>query len=81
MPYHFEFDSEHKILVLVVEGVADDAEIMTVNQVIAAQVDRLQSPAGISAHRSKLRVVRSMPEALAALGVTDLPKFEPLDST
>ena len=31
MPYHFEFDSEHKILVLVVEGVADDAGVMTAN--------------------------------------------------
>ena len=50
MPYHLEFDSEHKILVLVVEGVADDAGVMTANQAIAAQVDRLQPSAGISAH-------------------------------
>jgi len=133
MPYHFEFDKEHKILVLVAEGVADDAEIMTANQAIAAQVARLHPSAGISdlsrvtkfdvsgdamrtaarqpspypdsiprfivapqeyvfgmarmyeivgyRTRSNLKVVRSMREALAALGMTDLPKFEPVDST
>jgi hypothetical protein len=132
MPYHFEFDSEHKILVLVADGVADDGEIMTVNEVIAPQVARLRPSAGISdlsrvtkfdvsgdamrtaarqpspypdsiprfivapqeyvfgmarmyelvgyPTRSNLKVVRSMQEALAALGVTDLPKFELVDS-
>jgi hypothetical protein len=133
MPYHFEFDVEHKLLVLVAEGIVDDTEVMTVNQVIAAQVTRLHPLAGISdlsrvtnfdvsgnamrtaarqpspypdsiprfivapqeylfgmarmyelvgyRTRSNLKVVHSMQEALAGLGITNPPRFEPVDST
>jgi len=133
MPYHFELDVEHKILVLVTEGVVDDAEVVTVNQAIAAQVTRLHPLAGISdlcrvtkfdvsgdamrtaarqpspypdsiprfivappvylfgmarmyelvGYRtgSNVKVVHSMREALAALGIPNPPRFERVDST
>jgi hypothetical protein len=48
MPYHFEFDARHKILVLVAEGKVDDAEVVTFNEAIAVHVNRLNPLAGIS---------------------------------
>lgn len=48
MPGHFEFDSQHKILLLVAEGHIEDPEIMAAKDSIAAQVKRLKPSAGIT---------------------------------
>jgi len=48
MPGHFEFDSQHKILLLVAEGHIEDREILAVNDRIAARVNRLRPSAGIT---------------------------------
>jgi hypothetical protein len=48
MPGQFEFDSQHKILLLVVTGEVDDARILASNEKIAAQVNRLHPWAGIT---------------------------------
>lgn len=48
MPSHFEFDFEHKILLLVLEGEVGNAEILASNSKTAEQVNRLQ-PSGIIA--------------------------------
>ncbi len=131
MPYHFEFDPEHRILLVIAEGDVKDQEILNVNADIAAHVRELKPSAGISdlssvttfqvasatmrtaasqpspypeetprfivapqdhlfgmarmyelaGHRtrSKLKVVRSREEALAALGVPNA-RFERVGS-
>jgi hypothetical protein len=48
MPYHFEFDSENRILLLVAEGDVQDAELLVINDVVGAHVKALQPAAGIS---------------------------------
>lgn len=48
MPVHFEFDPEHRILLVVAEGDVQDAEILTINDLIGEQVNRLHPFAGIS---------------------------------
>jgi len=48
MPGHFEFDSQHKILLLVAEGDIEDPEILAAKDTIAAQVSRLQPTVGIT---------------------------------
>jgi hypothetical protein len=48
MPYHFEFDSENKILLLVAEGHIQDQEVLAINDIIEPQVKRLQPSAGIT---------------------------------
>ena len=48
MPGHFEFDSIHKILLVVVEGDIEDAEVLLAKDRIANQVKRLQPSAGIT---------------------------------
>lgn len=129
MPYHFEFDSVHRILLVVLEGEIHGMEIEHINNDIRVHVQQLNPAAGISdfspvtnfdvasfslrsaalqpspypetttrfivaptdylfgmarmyemiANRpmEKLRVVRSLKEALAILGVQDV-KFDRL---
>jgi hypothetical protein len=48
MPHHFEFDPEHKILLVVLEGDVYDSEIRTINSEIRKQVNQLDPAAGIS---------------------------------
>ncbi len=48
MPHHFEFDSEHKILRLVLKGDLEGEEFLRLNTEIHAQAERLQPLAGIS---------------------------------
>jgi hypothetical protein len=48
VPSHFEFDSENKILLLVVEGDVSDDEIVSANDRIARHVNLLHPKAGIS---------------------------------
>jgi len=48
MAGHFEFDAQHKILLLVVEGDAGDEVIVSANERIAQQVNHLHPRAGIS---------------------------------
>ncbi len=48
MPHHFEFDFLHKILLTVMEGEIEGAEIQTINQDMRARIVRMQPAAGIS---------------------------------
>jgi hypothetical protein len=48
MPHHFEFDPEHKILLVVLEGDVYDGEIRTINSDIQKQVNKFDPAAGIS---------------------------------
>lgn len=48
MPHHFEFDFQHKILLTVMEGEIEGAEIQTIDQDMRARVVRMQPVAGIS---------------------------------
>ena len=129
MPYHFEFDSKHRILLLAYEGDVQSSEIEEANRDMGQHVAQLKPSVGmadlsavktldVSAEtlraaakrpspypeesprfivaptdylfgmarmyeifadrpHGKLRVVRSLEEALAALGVRDC-KFERL---
>ena len=48
MPYHFEFDSEHRVLLVILEGNVDDREMRTINDDIRGHVRELNPAAGIS---------------------------------
>lgn len=48
MAHHFEFDSEHRILLTVMEGDINGEEIETINRAMRAQIDRTRPAAGIS---------------------------------
>src|ERR1700737_1003966 len=48
MPYHFEFDPEHKILLVVLEGNVGEREILNLNDAIKARVVELTPSAGIT---------------------------------
>lgn len=48
MPHHFEFDSEHKILRMVLEGDMEAEEFLGLHSEIRAQVGRLHPLAGIA---------------------------------
>lgn len=48
MPHHFEFDDEHKLLLVVMEGDVDGAEIVAIDEEMRARIIRLQPAAGIS---------------------------------
>jgi len=48
MPYHFEFDSEHRILLLAYEGDVQGGEIGNANQDMAQHVARLKPSCGIA---------------------------------
>ena len=48
VPYHFEFDFEHKILLTVMEGEIQGPEIETIGQDMRARIARMQPAAGIS---------------------------------
>lgn len=48
MPHHFEFDDEHKLLLVVMKGDVDGAEIVAIDQEMRARIIRLQPAAGIS---------------------------------
>ncbi len=48
MAHHFEFDSQHRILRLVMKGDVQGEEIAALNPEIRAHVHRLQPAAGIS---------------------------------
>jgi hypothetical protein len=48
MPHHFEFDSEHKILRLVLEGSIEGCEFVRLTAEIRAQAERLRPLAGIT---------------------------------
>ena len=48
MASRFEFDAQHKILLLVVEGEVGDDEIVVANERIAQHVNHLHPRAGIS---------------------------------
>lgn len=48
MPHHFEFDSEHKILLTVMEGDIDGPEIQITDEEMRAAIARTQPTAGIS---------------------------------
>ena len=47
MPYHFEFDAEHKLFLTVVSGDFTDAELLSVNEGIRERVEVLHPVAGI----------------------------------
>jgi hypothetical protein len=48
MPYRFEFDPEHRILLVVLEGNVGEREILTINDDIKARVTELNPSAGVS---------------------------------
>jgi len=48
VPYHFEFDSEHRILLTVLEGEIEGSEIDIINKAMRVQIKRMQPAAGIS---------------------------------
>jgi len=48
MPHHFEFDDEHKLLLVVMEGDVDGAEIVKIDEELRARIIRMQPSAGIS---------------------------------
>lgn len=48
MPHHFEFDSEHKILLTVMDGDVEGSEIQTIDEEMRAAIARTQPTAGIS---------------------------------
>src|SRR5436305_14294690 len=48
MPHHFAFDDEHKLLLVVMEGDVDGAEIVQIDEEMRARISRLQPAAGIS---------------------------------
>ena len=48
MPHHFEFDKEHKVLLVVMEGDIDAAEIAAIDEAMRVRIDRMQPAAGIS---------------------------------
>lgn len=48
MPFRFEFDDEHKILLVLGEGEIRDPDVLSINGVIASYVERLHPAAGIS---------------------------------
>jgi hypothetical protein len=48
MPHHFEFDSEHKILRLVLEGEIEGDEFLRLNAEIHAHAQHLRPLAGIT---------------------------------
>jgi hypothetical protein len=48
MPYHFEFDPEHRVLLVILEGDVEDSEMQRINNDIRARVSELNPSAGIS---------------------------------
>jgi hypothetical protein len=48
MPYYFEFDPAHRILLVVLEGDVGDHEMLKINDDIKAHVTDLNSSVGIS---------------------------------
>jgi hypothetical protein len=48
MPYHFEFDSDYRILVIVLEGHVRDQEMLQINREIEARISELSPSAGIT---------------------------------
>ena len=48
MPHHFEFDFEHKILRLVLEGDMEGEEFLRLNEEIRAHANHLRPVAGIA---------------------------------
>ncbi len=48
MPHHFEFDHAQRVLLVVVEGEINDAEIMAIDEEMREQIARMQPAAGIS---------------------------------
>lgn len=48
MPHHFAFDDEHKLLLVVMEGDIDGAEIVAIDEEMRARIARMQPKAGIS---------------------------------
>ena len=48
MPFRFEFDREHRILLVLLEGEIRDSEVMTIKSVAASYLDRLRPAAAIA---------------------------------
>jgi hypothetical protein len=48
MPYHFEFDHEHRILLVVAEGEYGDADMLALIDAIRTTATRLDARAGIT---------------------------------
>ena len=48
MPYYFEFDPAHRILLVVLEGDVGDREMLKINDDIKAHVTDLNPSAGVS---------------------------------
>lgn len=48
MPYHFEFDPEHSVLLVILEGAVTDREIQKINTDIRAHAGELNPSGGIS---------------------------------
>ncbi len=48
MPHRFEFDFQHKILLTIMEGEIEGAEIQTIDEDMRARIVRMQPAVGIS---------------------------------
>ena len=47
MPHHFEFDSEHKILLTVLEGEIQGPELLAIDDDMLKRIERMHPAAGI----------------------------------
>jgi hypothetical protein len=75
MPHHFEFDAEHKLLLIVIEGDVDGTEIAVINEEMRARILRMQPAAGIS----DLSLVRNfnVPAQVMRSAALQIPPYPP----
>jgi hypothetical protein len=80
MPYRFEFDAQHKILLVVVEGDVETSDLRTFIEDVRTRVDQLHPAAGITdfsaitAFSAALKMVRAA-ASLPAPYPDETPRF------
>lgn len=71
MPYHFEFDAEHRVLLVVLEGDVADRDLLTGVEGIRARAAQLNPVAGITDFSSITAVSASGQSVRAAAALPD----------
>jgi len=81
MPHHFEFDAEHRILLVVMEGDIDGPEIIQIDREMRAQIQLTQPLVGISDLTAVTRfnvpgeIIRSLARQKPAPFPPETPRF------
>ena len=77
MPYHFEFEAEHRILLAVLEGDVQNEELLRVNREIRGLIKKLKPAAGIT-DASPVETFNVSPQTIRTLSSESSPYPDPI---